>query len=131
LRVRAWELILASFGLGVLIAAGMYVLGPFVIVRLFGAGYLESVRPAQILFLCMPLMYVHLVATTLANSLHLERQSAWLLGISALINLALNLFVIPRYGIIGAAWTTFASQAFLTLTVLWVTVSKLLKPESA
>ncbi len=131
LRRRAVQLTGAALILGLLASIGMLVLGGPVIVFLFGASYEPSVAPTRILFLSTPFIYMHFILTILANALHLERQSAWLLAGSALLNFALNLFVIPRYGIIGAAWTTLASQLVLALSILWLTASRLLKASSA
>ncbi len=131
LRKRSLQLTGAAFGLGLLGTLGMQVLGSPVIVLLFGADYTASVAPAKILFLSLPLIFVHFVLTILANALHLEKASAWLLAVSALLNFVLNLYVIPRYGIDGAAWTTLASQTVLTASVMWLTASKLLRPKPA
>jgi O-antigen/teichoic acid export membrane protein len=131
LRLQALGLTAAAFVSGVAATLGMYWFGSALIVLLFGQGYEASVAPAKILFLSMPLIYVHFVLTILANALHQERLSAWLLGMSALLNLALNVYVIPRFGILGAAWTTLASQAFLTISMAWLIASRLSKPGSA
>jgi O-antigen/teichoic acid export membrane protein len=36
----------------------------------------------------------------------------WTYGPAALLNIALNLYVVPRYGMFGAAWTAFLCQGF-------------------
>jgi len=131
LRKHALQVILGSFLLGVAVAIGVQLWGDFAIVLLFGPQYVASVAPTKILFLSLPLVYLHFVLTTLANALHLERQSAWLLAVSAALNLGLNIVVLPRYGIIGAAWTTLASQAVLTVSMLWINASRLLSLKRA
>jgi len=35
----------------------------------------------------------------------------WTYGPAAVLNIALNLYIVPRYGMFGAAWTAFACQA--------------------
>lgn len=126
LRRRALQVTLGAFLLGLVIAVGVQALAQFVIVLLFGAEYVASAAPTKVLFLSLPLVYLHFVLTTLANALHLERPSAWLLALSAALNLGLNLVVLPRYGIIGAAWTTLASQVVLTGAMLWLVASRLI-----
>jgi O-antigen/teichoic acid export membrane protein len=132
LRRRALQVILGSCLLGLAVAVGVQLWGDVAITLLFGRGYEASVAPTRVLFLSLPLIYLHFVLTTLANALHLERQSAWLLAMSAAINLGLNVVVLPRYGIIGAAWTTLASQTVLTFSMLWITAVRLinLRPAS-
>jgi O-antigen/teichoic acid export membrane protein len=128
LRLRAAQLIAGAFTLGLLPAAGMQFLGSGVILWLFGPGYSESIAPARILFLCVPFFYMTFVLTFLANALHLEKGSAWLLAASVAMNLALNIVVIPARGISGAAWTTLVSQAFLALAMLWMVGARLVSP---
>jgi O-antigen/teichoic acid export membrane protein len=41
-------------------------------------------------------------------------------GISALFNIILNIFLIPKYDIIGAAWATVISYLFLTILIYFV-----------
>jgi O-antigen/teichoic acid export membrane protein len=131
LRRRALQIILGAFLVGLLIALAMQAVGAQLITLLFGADYEASVAPTKILFLSLPLIYLHFMLTTLANSLHLERQSVWLLAASTVLNLGLNIVVLPRYGILGAAWTTLASQLFLTGSMLWLTTSRLIRARRA
>jgi len=126
LRRRALQLILGAFMLGLAIAVAMQFLADSVIVLLFGPDYAASAAPTKVLFLSLPLVYLHFVLTTLANSLRLERQSVWLLAVSAALNLGLNLVVLPRYGILGAAWATLASQAVLATSMVWLTARRLI-----
>jgi len=125
LRRRAQQLIVGALALGVLGSAAMLVLADEAIAILFGRQYEASAAPARVLFLALPFVLVHYVLTTLANAIHLERLSAWLLAGSTVLNLALNVFIIPRYGIMGAAWTTVVSQLVLATSLLLVTVKRL------
>lgn len=56
------------------------------------------------------------------NFLLTRTRTAWLLplatGISAAVNLVLNLWYVPRYGILAAAWSTAAAYA-VTCLVTW------------
>jgi O-antigen/teichoic acid export membrane protein len=116
---------LGALALGVMGSLGMLVLADEAIVLLFGERYAASAAPARILFLALPFVLLHYVLTTLANALRLERLSALLLAGGTALNLALNLFAIPRYGLIGAAWMTVISQFFLAASLLWVTARQL------
>jgi len=49
-------------------------------------------------------------------------------GLSALANIALNLVLIPLYGVWGVAWAYVASEAillggYLTLTIKWFKIN--------
>lgn len=53
----------------------------------------------------------------------ISRYEPFILGISAFLNVVLNLVLIPHYGIRGAAWSTFLSiliQPFLIIVILRV-----------
>jgi O-antigen/teichoic acid export membrane protein len=41
-----------------------------------------------------------------------QRAATWVIGVSALVNIALNAIFIPRWGMVGAAWATTASSLF-------------------
>lgn len=127
LRLRFWQLAALTFGGGIVLAVGMQFFGSGVIAWLFGADYIESVGPTKILFLSVPLMYFTFIATVVANALHLEGRSALLLSIGVALNVGLNLFVIPAFGILGAAWATVVSQAFLALSMLGMVSAALLR----
>jgi O-antigen/teichoic acid export membrane protein len=131
LRRRSVQVVLGSFVLGLAAAVAMQVFGRNVIVLLFGSDYDVSAAPTKILFLSLPFVYLHFVLTSLANALHLERQSAWLLAVATALNLGLNVVILPHFGIIGAAWTTFASQAVLAACMTWLTASRLARARRA
>ena len=43
---------------------------------------------------------------------------AWIAGLSGLLNVGLNVYFIPRYGIEGAAWTTVATEGLVLLSAV-------------
>jgi len=50
---------------------------------------------------------------------HLGRQSQWLVGITslaAIVNVILNIFLIPKFGIIGSAWATVIAYGVALIT---------------
>lgn len=118
LRLRFVQLMILTFGAGLALFIGMQAFGSGLIVWLFGASYLESVAPTKILFLSVPFMYVSFLATVLATSMHLEKQSAFALGACVALNLGLNVLLIPALGTIGAAWATVISQTLLVVLML-------------
>ncbi len=50
---------------------------------------------------------------------NLERPYAMLAGFSALLNIALNLLLIPKYGGKGAAWATIVTEIFMTVVLFF------------
>jgi O-antigen/teichoic acid export membrane protein len=49
----------------------------------------------------------------LASSTMREKRAVFIMGLGVVLNVALNLIAIPRYGALGAAWVTVASQSFI------------------
>lgn len=131
LRVRFRQMMLLVFAAG----AGMFMLmlafGSPLITLLFGEAYRESVFVTQILFLSVPFLFVEFLANVVASAMHLEKRIMNITAWTVVLNIGLNIFVIPIYGIIGAAWVTVASQVFLTVGLLVIVISKLYGPPAA
>jgi len=52
------------------------------------------------------------------NPLFLRKKTAYLplvMGAAALLSILLNLFMIPRWGLVGAGWAVFAANAFVNV----------------
>jgi O-antigen/teichoic acid export membrane protein len=104
--------------------AGMAVLGvaawAFVallslpIIRIvYTAAYDDSAEVLRVLYLSVPGLYVATVAMLLASSTMREKRAVFIMALGVALNVALNLVAIPRYGALGAAWVTVASQTFV------------------
>jgi O-antigen/teichoic acid export membrane protein len=98
------------FALGFPIALGGMLLAPAIIALFFGPSYAPSVVPFQILFWAVPLSALKDVPIVALMSCGKEktilRQTAWAAG----LNLALNLALIPRFGMMGAAVATVITE---------------------
>jgi len=104
--------------------AGMAVLGvaawAFVallslpIIRIvYTASYDDSAQLLRVLYLSVPGLYIATVAMLLASSTMREKRAVFIMASGVALNVALNLVAIPRYGALGAAWVTVASQTFV------------------
>jgi O-antigen/teichoic acid export membrane protein len=105
---------------GVPAAVGLVVLAPAVSAVALGAGFRESGRQL------IPWIAVAMVLSGV-RSFHLDLafllgqrtlQQVWVLGWAALTNLVLNLWWIPRYGAMGAAYSTLAAF-IVAIPVSW------------
>jgi len=95
----------------VVLAAGRVV--PLV----FGQRYTDSVPLLRVLILTAPMLFTGLLAVALIHTLHLERLAIRAALGCLISNVTLNAFVIPRWGPIGCAWVTLATQ---TLWTVWL-----------
>ena len=109
--------------------AGMAVLGVaawgFVaalavpIIRIvYTATYDPSAEVLRVLYLSVPGLYLATVAMLLASSTMRERRAVFIMALGVALNVALNLVAIPRYGALGAAWVTVASQTFVAVWLI-------------
>jgi O-antigen/teichoic acid export membrane protein len=97
----------------VIVAAAAGVAVSFV----WGDRYVNAVPVLRILYLAVPAVYVGFVVTFAAGALRSEAAAARALGVCLAANVALNLAAIPRWGPVGAAWTTVATEY---LAAVWL-----------
>lgn len=98
-----------NFYITVAMLAGIAILGKPVIQLLFGARYLPSYQVTVILlFGILSMSYFKLIGTLLLAQ---AKKTIYLitLSASALVNVFLNAYSIPRWGIEGAAWASVIS----------------------
>lgn len=124
---NVYRLVFRAFGFVLLFAAlALSFAGTFLLDALFPASYqtagpiIPLVASSSVLY---GLYYVLMVGADL-------RRKAWLvalfMGVCALVNVALNLILIPRYGGMGAALSTLV--AYATLAVLAYVGNQLIYP---
>lgn len=107
------------FGLVALpMGIGISVFAPAIVRLLFGDRYAGADRGLAVLVWSTVFLYVALVAGNLLISLGREKINLLLLIPGAILNITLNLLLIPTWGFIGAACST-------TATFLWLLVSSL------
>lgn len=95
------------------IGFGGMILARPIINMVYGGQYTNSVLPFQVLAWTIPLI---ILRSTYRNTLiGLSKQVAdlKLIGCGAIVNIVLNLILIPNYGITGAAIATVCSEAVI------------------
>lgn len=98
--------------LAVLICAGMFVMAP-IIPHLVGKSYLESVSALRWLCLIPLFRCFHLSAGDAIGGAGYQKYRLLSQSIAALGNLGLNIILIPKFGWLGAAWTSLGTDGFL------------------
>lgn len=81
----------------------------------YTSAYDESAEVLRVLYLSVPGLYIATVAMLLASSIRREKRAVLIMAFGVVLNVAINLVVIPRYGALGAAWATVTSQTFVAL----------------
>ena len=95
--------------------------GP-IVELLFGPAYASGATILPILMGAFVPICIGGVAGNMVTATDLQRRYVWYAGLGLLVNVALNLALIPRYGIAAAAWVTLATEvvvvSFSLLAVL-------------
>ncbi|AWK86318.1 oligosaccharide flippase family protein [Azospirillum thermophilum] len=118
-RRRMEDFATAMLSAGFLVAAGGLALAPAIVALLFGPDYAPATDALRLLMVATALTYLNMV---LGNPLMLwHRQTAYMAAIlgGGAVNAALNVVLIPRYGIEGAAVATVASVVASTAGMAW------------
>jgi O-antigen/teichoic acid export membrane protein len=96
---------------------GLVAAGPFVLL-LFGREFSPSIGVAQIIIPAAVFMFLSNFGETTLACINRWRSIVWISTLTVLLNLALNLLWIPGQGSYGAAWATFATEAFYFLATV-------------
>ena len=116
----------ASVALGVVLGGGAALAATPLITTLFGSGYAAGAAPFQILAGGALFVFGSWILYAAALSMNLERRLLVTTAIGLSVNVALNIVLIPRYGISGAAWATVSAEA-VTVALLFVQVERRLR----
>ncbi|MEO8578504.1 MAG: flippase, partial [Gemmatimonadales bacterium] len=102
---------------GVLIARPMMNL-------IFGAEYQAGAGALQLLLFSLVLLAVHAATRSVFLAMHRLGLETAIIAVGVATNIALNLYLIPRYGIEGAAVATVAGEAVI-LAGAFITLARL------
>ncbi|HAU8299890.1 TPA: oligosaccharide flippase family protein [Vibrio vulnificus] len=105
------------FYCGAIIAVIIYFISQEIIIVLFGYDYIESVKVLQIhIWACLFIFMRSLVSKILIAE-ELYYMSLWSHGVGAIVNVILNFYLIPKFGIYGAAYATIVSYFIASVFV--------------
>lgn len=102
------------------ISAGIAVLARPIILFFYGADYLAAVLPLQILMLGLFFVFLNFPLGALMNGCDRQVVNTILVGITMILNVALNIYLIPRYSFSGASAAFFISHGFLFIAGMLV-----------
>ncbi|HEX7071981.1 MAG TPA: flippase [Rhodothermales bacterium] len=105
------------FAAAVPIAVGGFITAQQIIDVSFGAEYAPSARVLQVLLLSVPFLLVRGVLQTVLISTGRQDRVMWITAAAAALNVTLNLLLISRYGMLGAAAATVATEIVRVVVV--------------
>lgn len=97
------------------IAIGIGILAKPIILSLYTPEYLNSVLPLQILLAGLVFSYISFPIGAFLNACNRQATQTIIVFFVMILNIGLNLFLIPRYGVIGAAVSALAGNFVLTV----------------
>lgn len=86
----------------------------------YGPAYDDAATMLQVLLLSFPLLALNYSLTHQLIGWDRQRAYAVICALALGVNLSLNLWLIPRLGGIGAAWSTLGTEIALTIACLFV-----------
>jgi len=86
------------------IAAGLFVLAEPLVIKIYSSAYLPSVPILRILLISLVFSYLSFVTGALLNATNRQKIQTSLVAISLAVSISINLYFLPRIGILSAAY---------------------------
>jgi len=103
---------------------GLFFLSPLAISVIGGEQFVDAVGVLQVIsFTLIGIFFGHLFMGV-AIAANLQKALMKILLVTAAINIALNVILIPKYSYYGAAYTSVVTELFVMCAVLWLIASK-------
>ena len=107
--------------IGVPIGFGTTILADKIILLIFGLGYTQSITALQILIWTMVFTFAGASFVQLLQSINKQLIITKISGVCVIINIMLNLILIPKYSFIGASFATVLTEIVLVGYIFFAT----------
>jgi O-antigen/teichoic acid export membrane protein len=104
-----------------LMVGGM-VLAPKIIYFLYPLDFTPSILAFQILIITAGLIFLNRPFSDVMIACNQQKKTFWITLFGALVNIILNLILIPKYSLYGAAWATVITYILVSLMYLRYTM---------
>lgn len=119
----------AALLLGLILPAAMAIGAPLVVRLLYGQTFAPAALPLAILMASMPFAYMGIAYSTALVAAGEQRRMLVGAAVAAISNIAINLVLIPPFGMVGAAIATVVSYAAAWLVQWWYVHSRICRGE--
>ena len=113
LRRLYWKTLIHLSAIALPMVAIVTIAAPYIVDKWLGPEYAPVVPLMRVLIWASALLYVALPPANLLIALRHQRINFWMMIPATVLNIGLNLVLIPQYGALGAAWATVAAYGFL------------------
>ena len=87
-----------------------FIFADKIILIIYGSNYIPSISALQILIFVLPIIFLTYLFGTLLGAINKQRFVAIVTGTSAVLNIILNLFLIPKFSYFGASFATVITE---------------------
>jgi O-antigen/teichoic acid export membrane protein len=103
--------------LGLPIAVGTTLLASPIILLIYKSAFSQSIVALQILIWAIPIIFINYILGTAINSINKQRETVKTAFLAMILNIVLNVYLLPTYGLIAACYITVLTE--LTCFILW------------
>ena len=107
--------------IGLPITVGIFLLSDKFIILFYGQNFLNSVTALRVLSWDILLKFLYLCIWFVLISADKQNKLAIIAGSGAILNISLNLFLIPNFSLVGAAIATIITEAIILLSFIYLT----------
>lgn len=107
--------------IGLPITVGIFLLADKFIIIFYGQNYLNSITSLQILSWDILLTFLYLCIWFVLVAVNEQNKLATVAGIGALLNIVLNVILIPKYSLVGSSVATIITEFFILLIYISLT----------
>lgn len=99
---------------------GIFFLSPRIITLIAGQDFILSAGVLNILIVAAGIIFLGVLFSNMIISLEKQKSLTYIYGLGAVVNLAANFILIPKYSYYGAAWTTVLTELIVTALMVIV-----------
>lgn len=96
--------------LGILVVIFIQLFAPFLLPLIFKTSFIPSIQILQIVIFTLPFILINSLFMNLLYVLQKAKYVIYVFIVQTIINICLNLFLIPKYTYFGSAWVTVISE---------------------
>jgi len=96
------------------LVVGGVLLSTTLLALIGGEGFIEATGALAVLFVAVGAIFFGTLFGNSVVALDLQKKALWVYAAGLVLNFSTNLFVIPKYSYMGAAWTTLATEVLVT-----------------
>lgn len=108
-----------SLTLAAPIVLGIAILAPEIIITIYGEQYSRSIIPLRISIFGLLFIFLYFPLGSLLNATNRQNLNTAALGVIMTLNVLMNIFLIPRFEVIGASLAALVSNIFLFIFCLF------------